>query len=180
MNRTIAAMLVTASALALAGPAFAQTNVDPAQQPGATVSNSGTADATPTANPAGDTGPATGNDIVVTATRRAERLQEVPLAVNAISGDDLAQSGFQNLTDIQYQLPGVQFGTSPNDSGFRLRGVGSAGGFTSSSEQNVGTVVDNVVVPSCNSAVGAFPLTAHRSVEKKTKKKPKKKKKNLI
>jgi iron complex outermembrane receptor protein len=86
-------------------------------------------------------------DIVVTASRRAERLQDVPLAVSAINGEQLAEGGFQKLTDIQYQFSGVQFGTSPNDSGFRLRGVGSAGGFSSSSEQNVGTVVDNVVVP---------------------------------
>lgn len=86
-------------------------------------------------------------EIVVTASRRAERLQDVPLAVSAISGDQLAEGGFQQLTDIQYQFSGVQFGTSPNDAGFRLRGVGSAGGFASSSEQNVGTVVDNVVIP---------------------------------
>jgi iron complex outermembrane receptor protein len=86
-------------------------------------------------------------DVVVTASRRSERLQDVPLAVSAISGDQLAEGGFQKLTDIQYQMSGVQFGTSPNDSGFRLRGVGTAGGFSSSSEQNVGTVVDNVVIP---------------------------------
>jgi iron complex outermembrane recepter protein len=91
--------------------------------------------------------PATSADIVVTASRRAERLQDVSLAVSAISGDQLVEGGFQKLTDIQYQFSGVQFGTSPNDSGFRLRGVGTAGGFSSSSEQNVGTVVDNVVIP---------------------------------
>ena len=90
---------------------------------------------------------ANGGDIIVTASRRAERLQDVPIAVSAVTGDQLAKSGFQKLNDIQYQFSGVQFGTSPNDSGFRLRGVGSAGGFSSSSEQNVGTVVDNVVVP---------------------------------
>lgn len=88
-----------------------------------------------------------GTDIIVTASRRAERLQDVPIAVSAISGAQLTESGFQKLTDIQYQFSGVQFGSSPNDSGFRLRGVGSAGGFSSSSEQNVGTVVDNVVIP---------------------------------
>ena len=103
-------------------------------------------------------GPAAGSDegqaadiapgeIVVTASRRAERLQDVPLAISAVSGQQLAESGFQRLTDIQYQFSGVQFGTSPNDAGFRLRGVGTAGGFSSSSEQNVGTVVDNVVIP---------------------------------
>jgi iron complex outermembrane recepter protein len=86
-------------------------------------------------------------EVVVTATRRAERLQDVPLSVSALSGEQLSAAGFQNLQDIQYQFSSVQFGQSPNDSGFRLRGVGSAGGFTSSSEQNVGTVVDGVVIP---------------------------------
>lgn len=86
-------------------------------------------------------------EIVVTATRRAESLQDVPLAVNAITSEKIAKSGFQNLEDIQFQFSGVQFGESPNDAGFRLRGVGTAGGFSSSSESNVATVVDNVVIP---------------------------------
>ncbi|WP_347304630.1 TonB-dependent receptor (plasmid) [Croceibacterium sp. TMG7-5b_MA50] len=119
-------ILASASTLAYALPATAQeTASDPA--PGVAETYPG--------------------EIIVTATRRAERLQDVPLAVNALSAEELVSSGFQNLQDIQYQLPGVQFGNSPNDAGFRLRGVGSAGGFTSSSEQNVGTVVDNVVIP---------------------------------
>ncbi|MCC7411972.1 MAG: TonB-dependent receptor [Gammaproteobacteria bacterium] len=86
-------------------------------------------------------------EVVVTATRREERLQDVPLSVSALSGAELAAAGFQNVQDIQYQAAGVQFGQSPNDAGFRLRGVCTAGGFTSSSEQNVGTVVDGVVIP---------------------------------
>ncbi|NBC38139.1 TonB-dependent receptor [Novosphingobium sp. FSY-8] len=104
------------------------------------------------AAPAADTAP---GEIVVTAQRRAERLQDVPLAVSAIGGEQMAKGGFQKLTDLQYQVSGVQFGSSPNDSGFRLRGVGTAGGFASSSEQNVGTVVDNVVIPFGN-PVGAL------------------------
>jgi iron complex outermembrane receptor protein len=140
MTKTIAAALATASALALAAPAFAQD-----AQPGATVSNDTAASAPQETGTAADAG--TAGDIIVTATRRAERLQDVPLAVNALGGDQLVESGFQSLADIQYQFSGVQFGDSPNDAGFRLRGVGSAGGFSSSSEQNVGTVVDNVVIP---------------------------------
>ncbi|MBJ6121627.1 TonB-dependent receptor [Sphingomonas mollis] len=137
--RLAAAALATTSLFALANPAAAQES-----QPGATTSNATVANADQTGQEADD---ALGGDIIVTATRRAERLQDVPIAVNAISGDQLQQSGFQSVQDIQYQIPGVQFGTSPNDAGFRLRGVGTAGGFSSSSEQNVGTVVDNVVVP---------------------------------
>ncbi|WP_076070023.1 TonB-dependent receptor [Sphingomonas montana] len=142
----IAAALATVSSIALAAPAFAREApaTVPTAQPGATTSNTTAA----TADQAGiGSDQSDGGDIIITATRRAQRLQDVPLAVNALSGDQLAQSGFQSLQDIQYQFSGVQFGTSPNDAGFRLRGVGSAGGISSSSEQNVGTVVDNVVVP---------------------------------
>lgn len=120
-----AVLLCTASLIGLTTPAFAQ-------------------DAAPAAATAA---PANPDDIIVTATRRAERLQDVPVAVSALNGGQLAKAGFKSLADIQYQFSGVQFGTSPNDAGFRLRGVGSAGGFTSASEQNVGTVVDNVVIP---------------------------------
>jgi len=91
--------------------------------------------------------PAPIGEIVVTAQRRTERLQDVPLAVSAISGGQLASGGFTKLSDLQYQVSGLQFGSSPNDNGYRLRGVGTAGGFSSATEQNVGTVVDNVVVP---------------------------------
>ena len=86
-------------------------------------------------------------EIVVTAQRRSERLQDVPLAVSAISAQQMTSGGFQKLSDLQYQVSGLQFGSSPNDSGYRLRGVGTAGGFSSASEQNVGTVVDNVIIP---------------------------------
>lgn len=145
MNRITIAALASASALALTAPAAAQETAPPQESaPGATTSSNTRAGGDPAPVGVEDS---TGGDIIVTATRRAERLQDVPLAVNALSGDQLVESGFQNLTDIQYQFSGVQFGTSPNDSGFRLRGVGSAGGFTSASEQNVGTVVDNVVIP---------------------------------
>lgn len=158
MTFKLAAALASVSTLAIATPAFARSEGNTAavstdqltqpapvsEQAGATVSNTSAADPNQAAvaSEQGNSG-----DIIVTATRRASRIQDVPLAVNALSGDQLTQSGFQNVQDIQYQIPGVQFGTSPNDAGFRLRGVGSAGGFSSSSEQNVGTVVDNVVIP---------------------------------
>ncbi|WP_311268391.1 TonB-dependent receptor domain-containing protein [Sphingobium sp. WCS2017Hpa-17] len=113
------------STLAIAAPAFAQDAAAP--QEAAEV-------------------PSSGVDIVVTATRRAERLQDVPLAVSAIGAEQLAATGFKDLTNIAYTFSGVQFGTTPNDAGFRVRGVGTLGGFTSASEAPVGLVVDNVVV----------------------------------
>ena len=95
-----AAILATVSLFALAGPAFAQdAQPQPAmeEQPGATTSNTTAAEAD-TSTPAADE--LMGGDIVVTATRRAERLQDVPLAVSALTGDQLQESGFQSLQDI--------------------------------------------------------------------------------
>lgn len=88
-------------------------------------------------------------EVVVTATRRSERLQDVPLAVSVVAAEQLAATGFKNLSDVQYQSPGVTIlpASSTTDNGIRLRGVGTAAAFASSSEQNVGLVVDNVVVP---------------------------------
>jgi len=86
-------------------------------------------------------------EIVVTATRRVERLQDVPIAVSVVTGDQLGESGFKSLADVQYLSPGVNFPGNGTGSGVRLRGVGSSAGFSSASEQNVGLVVDNVVIP---------------------------------
>jgi iron complex outermembrane recepter protein len=115
-------LMLAAATLSAAGPALAQTESTPE-------------------------GTGSLEEVLVTATRREERLQDVPIAVSVISGEQLADSGFKSLTDIQYTLPGVYFGTTPSDAGFRLRGVGTAGGFSSSSEQSVGLVVDQVVIP---------------------------------
>lgn len=114
------------SAVALTTPAAAQESAQ-----------AGSADTAPAAD---------AGEIIVTATRRAERLQDVPIAVSAVTSDQLAATGFKDLTNIQYSFPSVQFGQTPNDAGFRIRGVGTLGGFTSSSELPVGLVVDNVVI----------------------------------
>ncbi|MCP3730266.1 TonB-dependent receptor [Sphingomonas sp. MG17] len=123
--KSIVAGLAGVSIFALAGPALAQDSAPAAAQ----------------AEPVSD-----GTEIIVTATRRAERLQDVPLAVSAVTADQLAATGFKDLTNIAYTFSGVQFGTTPNDAGFRVRGVGTLGGFSSASEAPVGLVVDNVVI----------------------------------
>jgi iron complex outermembrane receptor protein len=89
-----------------------------------------------------------GNDIVVTATRREQRLQDVPLAVTAVSGADLAQSNFREASDIQYLAPSVTFSsTNPvaNGGGYQVRGVGTQT-YDGGVEQTVALVVDGVTV----------------------------------
>ena len=93
--------------------------------------------------PGADDAPA---DIVVTAQKRTERLQEVPLAVTVVSGDTLAAQGKVNLEGAEYLVPTLTFlksGTTLNQSLF-LRGVGTAT-FSIAGEPSVSTVLDGVV-----------------------------------
>lgn len=48
------------------------------------------------------------NDILVVARRREERLQQVPVAVTAISGDDLARQSIVTLSDLTSKVPALQ------------------------------------------------------------------------
>ncbi|MFN8732164.1 MAG: TonB-dependent receptor, partial [Hyphomonadaceae bacterium] len=84
-------------------------------------------------------------EVIVTAQRRSERLQNVPLAVSAVSGDQLAKLGINNPTELRFISPSVNFGNSANTrgEGLTVRGVGTQI-FGDGVEQSVGVVVDGV------------------------------------
>ncbi|WP_448662593.1 TonB-dependent receptor [Sphingomonas sp. CJ20] len=98
-------------------------------------------DATAAGANTGDTGL---EEIVVTAQRRAERAQEVPLSIQSVSGEALAQSGYTDFTDLQYLVPGVQYDPTQG-AAFQIRGVGSTS-FDFSNAKSVSVVVDDVVM----------------------------------
>lgn len=54
----------------------------------------------------------TGGDIIVTATKRSERLQDVPAAVSVVSANDLLEQGARNFTDYAAQVPGLSLTTA--------------------------------------------------------------------
>ena len=88
------------------------------------------------------------SEIIVTATKRAQRLQDVPVAVTAVSGQTLERSNFREASDIQYLAPNVTFSsTNPvaNGGGYQIRGVGTQT-YDSGVEQTVGLVVDGVII----------------------------------
>jgi iron complex outermembrane receptor protein len=85
-------------------------------------------------------------EIVVTAQKREQRLQDVPLAVSVVTGDSIAAKGAVNLEGAQYLVPTLNFrksGTAINQSLF-LRGVGTST-FSIAGEPSISTVVDGVV-----------------------------------
>ncbi len=96
---------------------------------------------------AADTAPASDTalePIVVTAQRRTERLQDVPISITSVSAQALEQSNFRSITDLPYLVPGVQFETT-NGTAFNIRGVGSTS-WDFSNEKSVSLVVDDVVM----------------------------------
>jgi len=65
-------------------------------------------------------------EVVVTATKREESLQDVPIAVTALTGQALNELGITNFSDYVMQLPGVTAGGSgPSQNTIYIRGVAS-------------------------------------------------------
>ena len=64
-------------------------------------------------------------DIVVTATRRAQNLQDIPIAISAIGSQALETNRVTNIQDIQGLVPGLQVNRNNAVVAFTLRGVGS-------------------------------------------------------
>ncbi|MDP9422000.1 MAG: TonB-dependent receptor [Pseudomonadota bacterium] len=134
-NRTVTAraLLLAGAALLFAQPAWAQDAEQVAAEPNEQAEEAG-------AEPA-ETG-----EIVVTARRRAEALQDVPIAVTAYSGEQLEREGAIDITDVGDTTPNVTLetsrGTNTTLTAF-IRGVGQqdpVAGF----EQGVGMYLDDV------------------------------------
>jgi outer membrane receptor protein involved in Fe transport len=127
--------LLAASALALSGatPALSQTasttssqNTAPTNGPGQEA-QTGQSSAGQASAPAAGGTVASGypTDIVVTAQRQSQRLQDVPIAVSAFTADNLAKQQIVNPLALQQSLPNVTFTkTNFTTSSFTIRGIG--------------------------------------------------------
>ena len=86
-------------------------------------------------------------EIIVTARKKEESLQEVPVALTAFSSDDLEKRAVPDLMEIARFTPNMYFtpiGTaSPDQSSVFIRGVGNADSFITT-DPGVGTYVDGV------------------------------------
>jgi outer membrane receptor protein involved in Fe transport len=95
-----------------------------------------------------DTAQASVNEVIVTAQKREQNLQDVPVAITAIGADRLAQAGVRDIRDLQALMPGltVTSTTSAASTTARIRGVGTVGD-NSGLESSVGVVIDGVYRP---------------------------------
>ena len=89
----------------------------------------------------------TQGDIVVTANKRAENVQRVPLAVTVVAPAQLAAAGVRNFTDIGKVAPSlvVRPAEQPQNSNITLRGVGTLA-FGIGVESSVAVLIDEVPV----------------------------------
>jgi len=86
-------------------------------------------------------------EIIVTATKRSERLQDVPISVSAITSDDITTRGFTNYADMLNSVPGVYFQDFGAGQGtIRIRGISaSEGGVPSTTATYFGETVTSVL-----------------------------------
>ena len=156
-------------AVAVAGPAAAQSQTgNPAASQDQTAnttasSTSGTADPTQaqpsSAAPAAIDDYQSANEVVVQATRRAETIQNVPIAITALGAQQLEEAGVTDIRDLEQIAPSVQTSTgqsSATGSTIYIRGITTAGdnpGF----EPAVGVFIDGVFRSRAGVAIAELP-----------------------
>jgi iron complex outermembrane receptor protein len=135
-------LLAVSTALALAWPAIASAQSTEAQ--GAQTTNEGTP-ADPQADTAAGTTPVA-SDILVTARRREERLQDVPIAVTAISGDAIKQQQLVVVRDVAAYTPGLNINSDSVGRAFvSIRGIGTT--LIDTVQPGVGIFIDGIYQP---------------------------------
>lgn len=104
--------------------------------------------------PAADA-PRTVDEIVVTAQKRTQSLQDVPIVVTAVNAQQLQDAGVRDIKDLTVVTPGLTVTTTGSNTSTtaRIRGVGTVGDNVGL-ESSVGVVIDGVYRPRNGVAFG--------------------------
>jgi iron complex outermembrane receptor protein len=97
------------------------------------------------AAPAADSDNVTLQEIVVTARKRAENLQETPVSITALTGEALTEKNFTSLADIAGSAPNLQFFGGTSSQQVFIRGVGQTD-YISTTDPGVAVYVDGVYI----------------------------------
>ena len=102
----------------------------------------------PNATSASDASQGVLAEVIVTAEKRAQPLQQVPMSITALTGAQLQNSGALTLADIGRQVPGLSIvSVAPGENTLVLRGISSVGG----SAPTVGFYIDDTPIPPTSS-----------------------------
>ena len=149
-------MMFASSALALGSAAYAQDTTAPAET-AAPVEAAPPADEAAATDTQGE-----GGEIVVTARKREESLQDVPVAVTAVSGETIEKRGFIQVKDVAQLTPSLNVNSDSVGRVFiAVRGVGTT--LVGTVQPGVGIFVDGVYQP--NTAYLNNPLVDVARVE---------------
>jgi iron complex outermembrane receptor protein len=96
-------------------------------------------------------------EVIVTAQKRSESVQDVPIAINALTGNMMGKLGVSDTDDIEGLYPNLStHNASSANTGFTIRGVGTDN-FHISGQQSVTTYIDDVGLTSpFISTIGVF------------------------
>ncbi len=81
-------------------------------------------------------------EVIVTATKRAESLQDVPVSVSAIQGDQIQDAGIPNMAALADYVPNLFISDAPVSTNIYMRGMGSSN--NQAFEQSVGMYIDGI------------------------------------
>jgi iron complex outermembrane receptor protein len=97
-------------------------------------------------------GKSTIEEIIVTAQKREANLQDVPISMTALGGDDVSFREIRGLQDLQYEVPGLTYGEREGGASVTIRGVGLNVNF-GPFESGVAIHVDGQYQPAITSGV---------------------------
>jgi outer membrane receptor protein involved in Fe transport len=87
-------------------------------------------------------------EVIVTATRREVRLQDVPLSITAFTQDDLNEKGIVSYQGLAYNTPGVVLNrASANFNNFSVRGI-ATNGYNANLQSTVAIYIDELPISS--------------------------------
>jgi iron complex outermembrane recepter protein len=96
------------------------------------------------------------DDIVVTAQRRSEKVQDIPVAISAFGGEEIARSGMNSLENIAPRVPSFYFGSfGAARPQLYIRGIGTRS-FDPGSESSVGVFADDVYLGRSSGSFGSL------------------------
>lgn len=103
-------------------------------------------------------------EVIVTAQKRSQSIQDIPVAVTAVSAQDLADGGINDVADLAALIPSLVVTTniSPFNSSYRIRGIGNEGNIPTF-EPSTGLFIDGAF--RSRSGLGLGELVDVESIE---------------
>ncbi len=90
-------------------------------------------------------------EVVVTARKREESLQEAPIAVTAFDPESMRSARIQSLGEVAKEVPGLNMSEESKGAGMTIRGIGGAGDLRT--EPGVGLYIDSVYIPKLDTQI---------------------------